>query len=73
MLIGILEAKKTCREKILSKYPKAKCLDVDSLDDCKGECEHLGEKECRGKRGEIRKLNCKHEKIISGKATCCCE
>ncbi len=66
------EPKETCRQRILAKYPKAKCVDVDQISECKKECEHLGEKQCQGKRGEIRKLNCKHE---TGKktVTCCCE
>jgi len=72
LVIPLLEAKKTCREKIMSKYPKAKCVEVDDLKDCKGECEHFGEQECQGKRGQIEKLNCKHDKTKGGKVTCCC-
>ena len=39
---------------------------------CKAECQHLGEKECQGKRGQIEKLNCRH-KENQGKVTCCCK
>ena len=43
-LIGItlVEAKETCKEKIMKNYPNSKCVDVDDLKDCKAECEHLG-------------------------------
>ena len=37
------------------------------MKDCKGECEHFGEQECQGKRGQIEKLNCKHDKTKGGK------
>ena len=40
--INLVEAKETCREKIMKKYPNSKCVDVDDLKDCKAECEHLG-------------------------------
>lgn len=66
-------SRKTCREKILQKYPQAKCVDVDKLTECTAECEHLGEKKCQGSKGEIRKLNCKHNKGHKGSVTCCCE
>lgn len=72
-LILIAEiASKTCRDTILEKYPNAKCVDVEDLSQCKGECEHLGQLQCQGKRGEIRKLNCKQTKN-EAKVTCCCE
>ena len=74
LLIGVLEAKESCRDKITAKFPNAKCVDVDNLDDCKSECEHLGEKQCKGKRGEISKLNCKDEtEDEDGRLSCCCE
>ena len=38
----LVEAKETCRDKIMKKYPNSKCVDVDDLKDCKKECEHLG-------------------------------
>jgi hypothetical protein len=62
-----------CRDKIIKSYPDAKCVDVDNRDNCKKECEHLGEEKCQGNRGEIRKLNCKHPDNKSGPFTCCCE
>ena len=76
-LIGItlVEAKETCREKIIKKYPNAKCVNVDKSNfrnNCKAECKNLGEKECQGKRGQIQKLNCRH-KENQGKVTCCCK
>ena len=70
--VSVLEARKpkyTCKQKILKRYPDAVCVDVENLRDCKAECEHLGEKKCKGTRGEIRKLNCKKDK----EPTCCCE
>ena len=65
-LIGInsIETKETCRDKIIKKYPNAKCINVDKSNfrnNCKAECQHLGEKECQGKRGQIEKLNCRNK------------
>ena len=75
-LIGItlIEAKETCKEKIIKKYPNAKCVNVDKSNfrnNCKAECKHLGEKECQGKRGKIERKICKgkHQE----KSTCCCK
>ena len=68
LMLRCLVAKESCRDRITAKFPNAKCVDVDNLDDCKAECEHLGEKQCKGKRGEISKLHCK-----DGSLSCCCE
>ena len=71
---AIVIAEESCQDKITAKYPTAKCVDVDHIDDCKAECEHLGEKQCKGKRGEITKLNCRVENENSkGRVPCCCE
>ena len=69
--ITLIKAKETCREKIKKKFPNSKCIDVDNLKDCKAECEHLGQKECQGKRGKIERKICKgkHQE----KSTCCCK
>ena len=67
-------AKESCQEKITAKFPNAKCVDVDDIDDCKSECEHIGEKQCKGRKGEITKLNCKDESAnANGRFPCCCE
>ena len=70
----VIAEESSCKVKITAKYPNAKCVDVDDIDDCKAECEHLGEKQCKGKRGEITKLNCRDEnESSSGRIPCCCE
>ena len=68
-------AEESCKDKITARHPNAKCVDVDDIEDCKAECEHLGEKQCKGKRGEITKLNCRDDsdESSSGKIPCCCE
>ena len=74
-LVTLVEAKETCREKIIRKYPNAKCVNVDKSNfrnNCKAECKNLGEKECQGKRGQIQKLNCRH-KENQDKVICCCK
>ena len=71
-IIAIVNAKKTCKEKIQKSYPNAKCLDVDDLNKCSSECKRIKHDQCQGRRGQIQKLNCKEDNG-HGKFTCCCK
>ena len=57
-------------EKIKASNPNVHCLEVASTDQCKQECNILGEKKCQGQKGHVKKWICNKE---NSSILCCCE
>ena len=57
-------------EKIKASSPDVHCLEVDSADKCKQECNILGEKKCQGQKGHVKKWICNKQ---DSSILCCCE
>ena len=57
-------------EKIKASSPDVHCLEVDSADKCKQECNILGERKCQGQKGHVKKWICNKQ---DSSILCCCE
>ena len=56
-------------EEFRHAHPDVQCLELQNADQCKDECNRLGEKICQGQKGHIQKYSCTKETSI----LCCCE